>query len=94
MSVDTDYILLVHIYCRVLKWSSAPEAQVYRAAETQGQSSLRGERNRCKYRVTGTEWRESNGDSTLDTNGDYQVQRCGGVEMSQRTRVDSVKSWI
>ena len=58
------------IYCRVLKWSSALEARVYRAAETQGRSSLRGERNRCKYRVTGTEWRESNGDSTLDTNGD------------------------
>ena len=84
----------MYVYTTGIKQSSALEARVYRAVETQGQSSLRGERNRCKYRVTGTEWRESNGDSTLDTNGDYQVQRCGGVEMSQRTRVDSVKSWI
>ena len=82
------------MYCGVLKRSSAPEAQVYLAAETQGRSSLRGERNRCKYRVTGTEWRETKGDSTLDTNGDYQVWSCGGVEMSRRTGVDSVKSWI
>ena len=48
MSVGTDYILLVYIYCGDLKWSSAPEARVYHAAETQGQSSLRGKRNRCK----------------------------------------------
>ena len=59
MSVGTDYMFTTGIYCRVLKWSSAPEAQVYHAAETQGRSSLRGKRNRCKYRVTGTEWRES-----------------------------------
>ena len=26
MSVGTDYILLVYIYCGDLKWSSAPEA--------------------------------------------------------------------
>ena len=64
-------------------WSSAPEAQIYRAAETQGWSSLRGERNRCKYRVIGMELRETKGDSTLGTNGDYLVQRCRGAEMSQ-----------
>ena len=84
----------MYVYTTGIKQSSVLEARVYHAVETQGQSSLRGERNRCKYRVTGTEWRESNGDSTLDTNGDYQVQRCGGAEMSRRTRVDSVKSWI
>ena len=49
---------------------------------------------RLEYMSVGTEWRESNGDSTLDYNGDYQVQSCGGAEMSQRTGVDSVKSWI
>ena len=48
----------------------------------------------CKYRVTGTEWKESNGDNTQDTNGDYQVRSCGGAEISRRTGVDSVKSWI
>ena len=44
----------------------------------------------CKYRVTGTEWRESNGDSTLDTNGDYQVRSSGVMEMSWRTGIDSL----
>ena len=88
ISVGTDYILLVYVYYRVLKWSSAPEAQVYYAAETQGWSSLRGERNRYKYRFRGTEWRESTGDNTQDTNGDYQVQSCRDAEMSWRTRVD------
>ena len=72
------------IYCGVLKQGSAPKERVYHAVQTQGWSSLRGERYRCKYRVTGTEWRESNGDSTLDTNGDYQVWSCRGAEMSQR----------
>ena len=82
------------MYCRVLKQSSAPEAQVYCAVKTQDWSSLRGKRNKCKYRVTGIEWRETKGDSTLDTNGDYQVRSCRGAEMSQRTGVDLVKSWI
>ena len=70
------------IYYGVLKQSSALEARVYCSVETQDQSSLSGERNRCKYRVTGTEWRETKGDSILNTNEDYQVWRCGGVEMS------------
>ena len=37
------------------------------------------------------EWRETKGDSTLDTNGDYQVQRCRGAEISQRTGVEQGK---
>ena len=47
MSVDIDYILLVYMYCGVLKRSSAPEVQRYRAVETLGWSNLRGKRNRC-----------------------------------------------
>ena len=69
-------------------WSSAPEAQIYCAVEIQGQSSLRDERNRCKYRVTEMAWREHNGDNTQDTNGNYLVQRWRGVEMSRRTGVE------
>ena len=37
------------------------------------------------------EWKETKGDSTLDTNGDYLVQRYGVAEMSQRTRVKQGK---
>ena len=44
--VSTDYST-TGVYYGVMKRSSAPEVQRYRAAETLGRSNLRGERNRC-----------------------------------------------
>ena len=44
--VSTDYST-TGVYYGVMKRSSAPEVQRYRAVETLGRSNLRGERNRC-----------------------------------------------